>query len=115
MSKCCPTPSSSVPPETNPSAPVPLETNPRRPYSGSTISESKVSMFFVFEQRTASELLTQYLPNKRYPKRTTFILLGLSDFPRVPCPEKLTLGDLKNQEAHIEEISRLLGRIRNLA
>ena len=77
MSKCCPTPSSSVPPETNPSAPVPsetnpsapvpLETNPRRPYSGSTISESKVSMFFVFEQRTASEMLTQYLPNKRFP------------------------------------------------
>ena len=39
-----------------------------------------------------------------------------SDFPRVPSPEPsetLTLVDLKNQEEHIGEISRLLGRIWN--
>ena len=45
-----------------------------------------------------------------------------SEFPRVPStvpsPEPsetlaLTLMDLKNQEEHIEEISRLLGRIWN--
>ena len=76
-----------------PPTPVPPETHQSSPYSG----------------RITSINLGGGLDTVR--------TIHTSDFPRVPSPEPsetLTLVDLKNQEEHIEEISRLLGRIWNL-